>query len=453
MRERAAAPAAVERRSARGRRGSGLDVRPGSIREARQQAGVTMAQVAGSDLTRGAIYLFETGRARPSRPALELIAARTRKPLSFFLGSEPSDVAAAAAGSQAALAGALASSQPQRALDLAAGMLEVGVDQAAEARIRLAMARAVMALGRPEAGVMSARQARELAAGDAWLEAEARVVESQALHDADDPAALEVATEALAAVRALEPRPPWLSEQLLHLVGAIHVRRGEWAAAAAAHAEVVERRPDAAALQETVAALEARVEGLAGDRRGGEAAAAHWQAVALRSVGDQMALALRSAVELGAAQAELGELDRAADTLAKAVGFGETLGLQRERCEAQVRLAGLWLRRGAPPEAMEQAERALVLAEEIGDRRCVGLAHLLRARLAVREGDPEGAEAEFRAACASLEEAVSPDDLVEARGAYAEMLEANGRVQEALEQWKRTTGLIRPDLRQRLGLE
>jgi hypothetical protein len=412
-----------------------------------------MAEVAGSDLTRGAIYLFETGRARPSRAALELIAARTRKPLSFFLGGEASHLVAAAAGGQAALASALAAGQPQRALDLAGPMLESGADPPAEARIRMAMARAAIALGRPEAGLVSARQARELAAGDAWLEAEARVVEVQALHHADDPAALEVASGALEAVRGLEPRPPWLAEQLLHLVGAIHARRGEWAEAAAAHGEVVERRPDAAALRETVAALEARLQAVAGDGRGGEAAAAHWQAVALRAVGDQMALALRSAVELGSAQAELGELDRAGDTLARAVRFGETLGLHREGCEAQVRLAGLWLRRGALPEAREQADRALARAQEVGDRRCQGLAHLLRARLAARESEPAAAETEFRAACASLEEADSPDDLVEARSAYAEMLEANGRIQEALEQWKRTTGLIRPDLRQRLGLD
>src|SRR5713101_9777191 len=68
----------------RGRR-RGVAVREGSVGEARREAKLTLAQVAGGKLTRTAIHLIEKGRTRPSMETLELIARQTRKPIEFFL--------------------------------------------------------------------------------------------------------------------------------------------------------------------------------------------------------------------------------------------------------------------------------------------------------------------------------------------------------------------------------
>src|SRR5437660_11332730 len=68
-------------------RSRGVDLRVGSVRQARQEAGLSRARLAEPELTRGAIYLIETGRSRPSMPTLQLIAARTGRPLSYFLAS------------------------------------------------------------------------------------------------------------------------------------------------------------------------------------------------------------------------------------------------------------------------------------------------------------------------------------------------------------------------------
>ena len=77
----------------RGRR-EGVAVRDGSVAQARQEAGLTLAQVAGDKLSRTAIHLVERGHSRPSMETLRHIAHQTRKPLSFFLlGSEPSQFA------------------------------------------------------------------------------------------------------------------------------------------------------------------------------------------------------------------------------------------------------------------------------------------------------------------------------------------------------------------------
>ena len=62
----------------------GIDVVPGSVKQARQEAGLTLAEVAGDEVTRVAIWYVEQGRTRPSMDTLRLIAARTEKPLGFF---------------------------------------------------------------------------------------------------------------------------------------------------------------------------------------------------------------------------------------------------------------------------------------------------------------------------------------------------------------------------------
>lgn len=55
--------------------------------EARKEAGLTLAEVAGAKLSRTAIHLVEKGATRPSMETLTQIAHQTHKPLSFFLHS------------------------------------------------------------------------------------------------------------------------------------------------------------------------------------------------------------------------------------------------------------------------------------------------------------------------------------------------------------------------------
>jgi DNA-binding XRE family transcriptional regulator len=74
----------------RPKRPPGVDIRAGSVREARARAGLSLAKVAGNELTPMAIHHLESGRRRPSLATLVLVATRTKQPLSFFLpGAEP----------------------------------------------------------------------------------------------------------------------------------------------------------------------------------------------------------------------------------------------------------------------------------------------------------------------------------------------------------------------------
>src|SRR5439155_11703 len=68
----------------RGRR-HGIEIRPGTVKQARAEAGLSLAQVAGDAISRIAIYFVETGKAKPSMETLKLIAERTGRPLDFFL--------------------------------------------------------------------------------------------------------------------------------------------------------------------------------------------------------------------------------------------------------------------------------------------------------------------------------------------------------------------------------
>src|SRR6059036_1817908 len=69
----------------RGRR-RGVEIRTGSVKQARLESGLSLGQVARNDISRTAIYFVETGKAKPSIETLRLIAERTNKPLDFFLG-------------------------------------------------------------------------------------------------------------------------------------------------------------------------------------------------------------------------------------------------------------------------------------------------------------------------------------------------------------------------------
>src|SRR5579884_1217131 len=56
------------------------------IRAARQERGMSLAQVGGDDLTRSFLSLVELGRSRISLRALAIVAERLELPISYFLG-------------------------------------------------------------------------------------------------------------------------------------------------------------------------------------------------------------------------------------------------------------------------------------------------------------------------------------------------------------------------------
>jgi len=66
-------------------------VDPERVRQARVDAGLSLAQLAGDDVSRTFLHFVEHGRSRPSRHVLALIARRTGKPMSYFISQPPRD--------------------------------------------------------------------------------------------------------------------------------------------------------------------------------------------------------------------------------------------------------------------------------------------------------------------------------------------------------------------------
>lgn len=66
------------------------------MRQARLAAGLSLADVAGGDVSRTMIHFIEHGRARPSERVLALIAERTGKPVAYFTVAGPESPRASA---------------------------------------------------------------------------------------------------------------------------------------------------------------------------------------------------------------------------------------------------------------------------------------------------------------------------------------------------------------------
>src|SRR5580693_3422273 len=124
----------------RGRR-QGVDIKPGTVKRARLEAGLSLGQIAAGVVSRTAIYYVESGKAKPSMETLRLIAEKTGRPLDYFL-SQPSTMEARSSPSTSEIERLIATNEPQAALAAAAALLDQHVDPDTVARISHLMATA-----------------------------------------------------------------------------------------------------------------------------------------------------------------------------------------------------------------------------------------------------------------------------------------------------------------------
>ena len=156
---------------------SGIAVDSRALRRARLEAGLTLAQVAGSEVTRQAVHQVETGRARPSLRTLEAIAGRLGRPVSDFLSRAPDGgvpVPSTETGTTELERLCLEHRYPE-ALEAATSQIERESAIRPRAVAHLYAGRALLQLARPGEAEEHLRTARQLfeAAGDPWGAAEA----------------------------------------------------------------------------------------------------------------------------------------------------------------------------------------------------------------------------------------------------------------------------------------
>jgi tetratricopeptide (TPR) repeat protein/DNA-binding XRE family transcriptional regulator len=417
------------------------------VKQARQEAGLSLAQVGKGHVTAPAIYLIETGRTRPSLPTLEHIARRTGKPVEFFLA----DPGRATDETQTALTeveAMVADGRYNEAIALGRSLLDKGSSAFRLGRIRYFLAMAYLQMPKPAEAesLLAEAQAHFEAINDGVMLAECLGAQASLAYLNQRPDALSKAENALAVCRHLEPVPPLTEARLLGIVATVHVANHDWDKAI----EFYE-----AAIQTAGSLFDLR--GLA--RMYGGLSAAYTELgqvdtatkYATRSIAllellrDRVSLA-HSENNLGLILMARGDLPAAQQHLDRALELAQETDLESGRSRVLVSLCELCLQQDNVDQATKFAAQALELAERPNDCSNVAEAHIWLGRIADKRGDRETADREFATAIRGLEQLGLSERLFQCHGIYAEILERRGDLAEAYVHMKKALKASRPGL-------
>lgn len=428
----------------RGRR-KGLEIRPGSVKEARALARLSLGQVARDDVSRTAIYFIETGRSRPSRETLELIALRTGQPIDFFLSG--------AAGTErhpelriAELERLLATGDNEGVVRAAEVALAQSLDPDTEARIKLIASTAYLRLAQPVMGRRLAVAARSHfeRTSDAYMIAEALGREAQAAGLMQDGFGVQIAQGALATCRTLNPVPKVLEARLLRVLGHQLLTERRWTEAIACYEEAVATGEVVQDMQQLSLLYSGM--SLAHQELGqfGEATRLAQKALALHeTLQDRLSMA-RSLNNLGHLLVRVGELGAARGHIDRALRIFDELRVETGKAMILTSLAELESEEGRLETAWATAHRAREVAERLSEHQSVAEAHRILGKVAARQGRHAVADEAFAVGLAAAERSGMAARVVDVNESYAEVLEARGDLVAANRHLKRALAAHRP---------
>jgi len=410
----------------RGRR-HGLEIRPGSVKQARALAGLSLGQVAREDISRTAIYFVETGKAKPSRETLELIAQRTGQPLDFFL-SGAGGLDQHPAARIAELERLLVTGDNAGVVAAAQAALTQEYDAESEARIKLLASMAYLRQAQPVQGRRLAVAARTYfdRVSNVHMAAEALGHEAQAAGLLQDPSAVQIAEGALATCRTLRPVPQVLEARLLRVLGHQLVNTQRWKEAIACYEEavvvgdVVQDLQQLSLLYSGMSAAHQEIGQI------NEATRYAQKALTIHeTLRDRLSQA-RSLNNLGWMLVGLGEFAAARSHLARALRIFEEQAGELGKSTIFMSLAELEFAQGDLGRASTLVADALALTSRHGEKATASEAHSLLGRIAARQGHDAAADEAFSAALAAAETLGAGPRLTQVHEAYAEVLEARG---------------------------
>jgi tetratricopeptide (TPR) repeat protein len=428
----------------------GIDIRPGAVKQARSESGLSLAEIAGSRVTRAAIHLIETGRSRPSMPVLEMIAARTGRPVSWFLapGGRKS---AANLELEARLSELeqLATEQDYPAVKtLATELLSQALGDSFEARVRYFLGRALVRLYEGEEALPHLSRARAIfeALDDNWMVVECMDWTAGAMYLREDPGALLLQEDALRLCRSLEPVPIHTEVRLMTNLATVYADRREWSKAVKMYEQVIGRGrdlQDMGRLARVYAGL-----GLAYRNLGDMTRAVSYtqKASAFQALQQDKAALTKVELELALLLIRHGDLAAAEGHLNTALESCLLNNLEGERNRVLLGMAELHLNRGDYERAGREAQDATREAERTGLETTAGEGHVALGRIRNASGDERGADREFAHAIRIFTRLDAPEKLVETHHAYAQVLKARGDSAGALEQLEATVAITRPGL-------
>jgi tetratricopeptide (TPR) repeat protein len=425
-----------------GRRGRrrGVEIKPGTVKQARSDAGLSLAQVAGGQISRTAIYFVETGKAKPSIETLKLIAERTGRPLDYFL-SRPSTMEPRSTAGTSELERLIAIGDPEGALVSGEELLGRERDAEVIAQVKSLMATAHLRL----AQWVQARRLASVArvyfeqAGDMLMTAECLGTEASAAYMMMDPGALALAEGALATCRSLKPVPSLTESRLLAILANVHAMNHRWQAAI----DTYEQAIAAGDVVHDLRRLSILYSGLslAYSETGQVSQSAHYAQKAIvlhETLNDRLSLA-RSENNLGLlllrGHHNPVEARRHLDRSAR---LWDELGVEAGKAAMMLSLSELALAESRMDDAARHAAEALELATRLSEIPSVGDSHVWLGLIAAARGDNAMVDAEFAAAFEALERpGESPERASRNHARYAEILEARGDILGAVQHLKR----------------
>jgi tetratricopeptide (TPR) repeat protein len=402
------------RRSARG-----VAVNAAALKQARLDASMSLAEVAGDSMTRQAVHLFETGRARPTLARLRVIVER--------LGNISLDAA-------------LADDEVDRLADLDEQQRfpELGTLAARVLRdvnsTRRARAIATYYAGRaaldhaPGRALTLFRRARRLLlrASEPALAAEAMDWEAAALYLLQDASAAEVGRLALERYRALPDARPHVEARMLEHLGTYCLQRGEHAGAIDRYREAIE----VAGARLELARLANIYHGLAeGCRQAGQARqaldymerAVHFYRTEHDVRGPVSANLARAENDYGVHLMRSGRWERAEEMIRASLEHYDEVGVASGRTHALLSMGELQQLRGRLDEAIDWTVRAIEHSQRLDETVAQASAYQQLGELRAAAGDAAGFEACFDRALEILDRAALPERLAECAARQARL--------------------------------
>ncbi len=381
-----------------GKHGSGVTSVSGGfgerVRAARKELGLSQAQLAGEELTKGFISQLESGLVRPSIRSLQLIAGRLGKSLDYFIGDE-----SLTGGKRLAFHRLAAEAAAERRdWDEVREHATQGLDHATDGRDRASL---LHLLGRADVAARAFERTFDL------------VAEALSLTDP--------ATE------------PELVADVLSLRGHAYAELGQLVASTEAYEaalDVVERYEvvDTRLRSRILISLGTVYRRLG---RTSKAIAAYEPALAMASRSSELLLAARGFMGIAVTHYDSGELDTAIGFYRRALDLFQRVSDVDFELNTLQSIATIQFESGEFDKAKISAERAMKRALEVGNAHWAGVAEVILSRIALREGHTQEALRMARHAERILAEAGDKIQQADALGATGAAYEALGIVADA----------------------
>lgn len=423
----------------------GVEVDSRLIRGARLDAGLSMAQIAGAELTRQAIFLIEAGKTRPSMRTLELIANRTGKPVTFFMQrpSRPSNGPAPGEPMIEELQALCFQQRFHDAISRGQSMVAQRPPRRVEAYIRQYVGQALVRSSRPDEAIEQLLAAEEILESepDPWLAVECADWKACALYLKEDKRALSVAERALKLCRSTKPRLPGTEARILEHIATIHVKNHSYEKAIAFYEEALQAAGsarDLARLGRTYHGLSIAYQERGDLERGVEYT---HKALALYGLEHDTALLARGENELGLLLMRRGQMARAEEAFRSALKHFDESGTELAKSHVLLSLGEVQWKTGRLKEAIAVVKQALELAGRLGEKMALASAHQLLGQIHEQAGKHKLADREFEAGIRTLRAEGVTDRIAEIHAAYAQILETRGDSGRAASHWKKAATL------------